>query len=92
LKLIGLPGIPEVEDLAKEVQLEIAKKGRYNLARDLGMYDEGERVELLTRMIVRERLMDAVRGRWELSAARDMNEVLFETAYPTPPPSWTYSL
>jgi hypothetical protein len=86
-----LPGIPEVEDLAQEAQIEIQRKGRYNLARDIGMYHEGERVELLSRMMVRERFMDAVRGRWEPSVVRDVVEVLFETAYPTPPPSWRYS-
>lgn len=50
------------------------------------MFDEGEKIELLTRMMVRERFLK------ETSGLQGIYTVLFETAYPTPPLSWRYSL
>jgi hypothetical protein len=53
------------------------------------MFSHGERVELLTRLKVRERVMDALKGRLDTSGFGGLSTaVLFETAYPTPPPSW----
>lgn len=52
------------------------------------MFNEGDIIELLTRAIVRERFTDALRGKLEGSKLGELKEVLFETAYPTPPPNW----
>ncbi|KAK4152137.1 hypothetical protein C8A00DRAFT_44735 [Chaetomidium leptoderma] len=82
-------GIPEVQELAHQAQLEILKTGRYDRqAECLQMFDEGEKIELLTRLMVRERFVDAVKGKLEMTLLLDLKKTLFETTYPTPPPSW----
>jgi predicted methyltransferase MtxX (methanogen marker protein 4) len=55
------------------------------MGKDMELFDEGDRVELLTRMLVRGRFMNAVKGRLEASVLAELERVLFEVAYPTPP-------
>lgn len=81
-------GIAEVQRLAKEAQREVLKAARYGSTPTSGMFNEGDIIELLTRAIVRERFTDALRGKLEGSKLGELKEVLFETAYPTPPPNW----
>lgn len=83
-------GIPEVEELAREAHIKVLRAVRDSRwGRAIGMFSQGERVELLTRLMVRERIMDALKGRLDTSVLRGLSTaVLFETAYPTPPPSW----
>ena len=56
-------------------------------------FDEGERIELLTRMIVREGFLDALvlendEIGLELPLLEELKEVFFEITYPTPPKVW----
>ncbi|KAK4238550.1 hypothetical protein C8A03DRAFT_14987 [Achaetomium macrosporum] len=84
--LFYTPGIPEVQDLARQAQLEILRAGLHNkLGMSMRLFDEGDRIELLTRMMVRESFMDALRGRLEPSFLLDLKTALFDVAYPTPP-------
>lgn len=49
--------------------------------RRIVMFSQGERVELLTRLMVRERIMDARKGRLDTSVLRGLSTaVLFESA------------
>lgn len=73
--------------MACKAQLEIQKSRRYSPhGRDIGTYDEGERIELLTRIMVRERCLNVT------AELQSMYTVFFETAYPTPPTSWRNTL
>jgi hypothetical protein len=46
------------------------------------MLSKEEMIELMTRTVVRQRFLK------ETSGLKSIYTVLFETAYPTPPPSW----
>ncbi|KAK3390131.1 hypothetical protein B0H63DRAFT_519366 [Podospora didyma] len=84
-------GIEDVEQLARAAQLEILRGGMHTRSR-LGskFCDEGQRVELLTRVLVRERFTEALRGKVDQFSLEKLKKVLFETTYPTPPPTWRY--
>ncbi|AEO66556.1 uncharacterized protein THITE_2144086 [Thermothielavioides terrestris NRRL 8126] len=85
-------GIPEVEELACQAQREIVRMGGFNSPGPrIGTFGHGEKIELLTRAMVRERFMDALKGRLEEPVLRELRSVLFGIAYPTPPPGWQCS-
>lgn len=88
-------GIKEVEDLARQTQIEILRRGLHNPTKGLqsgwtvfDFLEEGERVELMTRMIVRERFTGALKNRVRSEPLKNLKEVLFEYAYPAPPVGW----
>lgn len=93
LLTLTITGIGIIEELSRQAQRTIVKQ---NLHREMectgNFFDEGERIELLTRMIVREEFMDAFVGNDETELGRPLLEelkgVLFEITYPTPPKVW----
>lgn len=77
-------GIIEIEELARKQQLEILKNDLHNQAFKTPFFDDGERIELLTRIMVRAKFMDALKGKLELPLLKTLKNVFFEIAYPTP--------
>jgi hypothetical protein len=47
--------------------------------------EEDEKIELLTRMMVRSRFMEVLNGKLEKGLLEQLKNVFFEVAYPTPP-------
>jgi hypothetical protein len=93
LRHLRVAGIREVEDLARQAQIDIMKRGLH-LDSDkpewsvFEFLEEGERIELLTRSIVREKFTTALKGRVRLQPLKEFKKVFFEYAYPTPPIGW----
>ncbi len=88
-----MTGIQEVQDLARESQLEIIRTGLHNMNEQIGAigcFAEGDRIELLTRVMVRSQFLRAIKGKLDASLAERLKEVMFEFAYPTPPERWDY--
>ncbi|KAK4109656.1 hypothetical protein N656DRAFT_782896 [Canariomyces notabilis] len=84
-------GIDEVQQLARQAQREILRAGRYmNMALPFKLFNEGERIELLTRVTVRERFADSLGSRLKAQDLKELKRSLFESAYPTPPLDWEY--
>ncbi|GAB1319254.1 hypothetical protein MFIFM68171_09464 [Madurella fahalii] len=84
-------GIDEIRQLACQTQLEILRTGQHKSPRLLAsILDEGQRVELITRVVVRERFMDALKGRLKEPKLSELKKVIFETTYPTPPLNWQH--
>jgi hypothetical protein len=83
-----LLGVPEVEELARQTHLEVEKRHRQQIqqAPYSGILSQEEMIELLTRTVVRQRFVK------ETSGLKSIYKVVFETAYPTPPSSWRYSV
>jgi len=53
------------------------------------LLDESDRIELLTRIMVRERFVAALEGRIICDETLlKLKDVFFRYAYPTPPPGW----
>ena len=89
-----LTGIRKVEELAREAQREILRGGLHRI-RSAGLkprlsdfLDEGEIIELLTRIIVKERFIGALEETIRMAPLRRLKDALFEYAYPTPPQEW----
>jgi len=86
-------GIPEVEALAREVQLQILRMGLHNNAEAarsaaFRILDDEEKVELLARAFVKTQFVEAMKERVGEPEAVALGAVLFDFAYPTPPPEW----
>ena len=86
-------GIPEVEGLAREVQLQILRMGLHNnaeAARSVAfrLLEDEEKVELLTRAFVKAQFVEGMKERVGEPEAVALAAVLFDFAYPTPPPEW----
>jgi hypothetical protein len=90
-KLTVSLGITAVQELAWQAELEIIRTGRHTkVGPGTRIFTEGERIEYMTRVMVRDRFMDALDGKLESSILKDFKHALFEAAYPTPPPDWQY--
>ncbi|KAK5658140.1 hypothetical protein OQA88_2113 [Cercophora sp. LCS_1] len=87
-------GIKEIEDLAREAQVDILKRDLHNQESEglevtvFDLLGEGERIEILTRMMVRERFTAALKAKIRTGPLKRFKEVFFEYAYPTPPIGW----
>ncbi|KAK3312516.1 hypothetical protein B0H66DRAFT_485832 [Apodospora peruviana] len=82
-------GIKEVEQLCRQAQVGILQQNLHGQAGfNSYFFKEGEVVELLTRVVVRDRFLGALKGKLERSLLKDLKKVLFENAYPTPPKDW----
>ena len=61
------------------------------MGNELTVFDllgEGEKIELLTRMLVRERFTGALNAKIRNLPLKRLKDVFFEYAYPTPPVGW----
>ncbi|KXX73349.1 hypothetical protein MMYC01_209589 [Madurella mycetomatis] len=84
-------GIDCVRQLACQTQLDILRTGQHKSPSPLSsILDEGERVELITRVVVRERFTDLLKGRLKEPKLSEFKKVLFEITYPTPPLNWPH--
>lgn len=84
-------GIKEIEDLARQSQLEILRNDLHNPEQRINtsiFLEEGERIELLTRVLVREGFLTALTGRVKAPFLEKLKEVFFSLVYPTPPRDW----
>jgi hypothetical protein len=86
-------GIPEVEALALEAQLQILTTDLLNStagheSTSFGILEDEQKVELLTRAFVKARFVEAMEGRVEGPEALRLRDILFNFAYPTPPAEW----
>jgi hypothetical protein len=80
-----LAGIDEIEQLARNQQLEVLKEGVQNReASGYSILEEGEKIELLTRIRVRSKFVKALSGKLKLSLLKALKEVFFEIVFPTP--------
>jgi hypothetical protein len=80
-----LAGIDEIEQLARNQQLEVLKEGiQSREASGHSILDEGEEIELLTRIRVRSKFVKALSEKLELSLLKPLKEVFFEIVFPTP--------
>jgi hypothetical protein len=78
-------GINEIEQLARNQQLEVLKEGVQNReASRYSILEEGEKIELLTRIRIRSKFVKALNGKLELSLLKALKEVFFEIVFPTP--------
>lgn len=78
-------GIDEIEQLARNQQLEILKEGVQNReAPGYPILEEGEKIELLTRIKVRSKFVKAFSGKVELSLLKALKEAFFGIVFPTP--------
>ncbi|KAK0719324.1 hypothetical protein B0H67DRAFT_572915 [Lasiosphaeris hirsuta] len=90
-------GIQEIEEVARQAQLEILRTRQHetNEYRLPGSWptmasflDEGERVELLTRRAVRTMFKLVLKEKVERVVLDGLEKSLFDFAYPTPPQNW----
>ncbi|KAK3369263.1 hypothetical protein B0T24DRAFT_580166 [Lasiosphaeria ovina] len=82
-------GIPEIEDMARKAQLKVLHYALYKQPQQnplFDIFDEGEKIEIMTRMIVRIHSMLA--EKLSKTLFPELNRVLFDITYPTPPPGW----
>jgi hypothetical protein len=76
--------VDEIEQLARKQQLEILRSDLHNQAFRNPFFEDGEKIELLTRIMVRSRFMEALKGKLERSLLKVLKKVFFEIVYPTP--------
>jgi len=78
-------GVYEIEQLAQNKRLKILQGGRSY--QELGnlILEEDEKIELLTRIMVRSRFMEVLNGKLEKGLLEQLKNVFFEVVYPTPP-------
>jgi hypothetical protein len=78
-------GVDLIEQIAQKQQLGILRSDRYN--QELGnlILEDDEKIELLTRVMVRSRFMEVLIGKLERSLLERLRNVFFEIVYPTPP-------
>lgn len=87
-----MQGIDEIRKLACQAQREILGAGQHKRSiHALSIFDEGEKVlELMDRIVVRKRFLDALGGRLEESDLDVLRKVLLNTAYSNPPSGWWF--
>ncbi|KAK4449868.1 hypothetical protein QBC34DRAFT_83855 [Podospora aff. communis PSN243] len=82
-------GIPEVEDLARQAQRRILRENIHHDDRvacsALAFLEDDNRIELLTRALVRADFVSALEGKVERPLLLKLENVMFNLAYPTPP-------
>ncbi|KAK0714725.1 hypothetical protein B0H67DRAFT_489717 [Lasiosphaeris hirsuta] len=83
-------GIQEIENLARQAQHDILRGRLYERAdmKVRELFEEGQIIELMTRVLVRPKFMAALEGKLEKPLLKDFKKVFFELAYPTPPVGW----
>jgi hypothetical protein len=79
-----LAGIDEIEQLARNQQLEILKEGAHDREAGSSILNEGDSIELLTRIRVRSQFMKGLSGKLEVSLLKDLKDVFFGIVFPTP--------
>lgn len=79
-----LAGIDEIEQLARDQQLEILKEGVQDREAGSSILKEEERIELITRIRVRSKFVKALSGKLEVSLLKDLKEAFFGIVFPTP--------
>ncbi|KUJ19709.1 uncharacterized protein LY89DRAFT_611477 [Mollisia scopiformis] len=78
-------GIDEIEQVAREEETNVFKEGiRSREEAGNSILEEGERIELSTRMRVRSKFVKALRGKIELTLLKALKEVFFKIIFPTP--------
>ncbi|KAK3940284.1 hypothetical protein QBC46DRAFT_385771 [Diplogelasinospora grovesii] len=81
-------GIDEVEQLARKVQVDIVKNRRHQESRGglLAMLSEDERIEVLTRVQIRQKFAEILGDKLGRVTVEALKEAVFGFAYPTPNP------
>jgi hypothetical protein len=78
-----------VEDLARQAQRRILRENIHNddrLASSvMAFLEDDNRIELLTRALVRVDFVSALEGKVERPLLHQLENVMFDLAYPTPP-------
>lgn len=78
-------GIYEIEQLARNQELEVLKEGvQSQESPGHSILEESEKVEFVTRMRVRSKFVKALSGNIDLSLMNDLKRVFFEILFPTP--------
>jgi hypothetical protein len=80
-----LVGIGEIERLAQTQQLEILRSDRHSQVFGNLILEDSEKIELLTRVMVRSRFIEVLSGRLERSLLELLKDVFFNIVYLTPP-------
>ncbi|KAI0107161.1 hypothetical protein GGR51DRAFT_516486 [Nemania sp. FL0031] len=90
--VFGIPGflkecgIPEVEQLALSQEQRIRQHGLSRVkGLPYGFLPEGEKMELLTRIMVKPKFREALAGSISAGLLRKLEDAFFKTSYPTPP-------
>ncbi|KAI1773333.1 hypothetical protein F4818DRAFT_423952 [Hypoxylon cercidicola] len=79
-------GIAEIEELARTQEQIILDQGLYRRKEfDNDFFEDDEKIEVLTRVMVRPQCQKALRGRMEDGLMGKFEKVMFEVTYPTPP-------
>ena len=74
-----LAGIDEIEQLTRNQKLETLKEGiQTREASGYSILEEGEKIELLTRIRIRWKFVKALSGKLERSLLSALKEVFFE--------------
>jgi hypothetical protein len=77
-------GVDEIEQLAQKQHLEILSNDLHNKAFRNPMIEDSEKIELLTRIMVRSRFIDALKPKLDQCLLKVLKKVFFEILYPTP--------
>jgi len=78
------------------MQLEILRNNLHNMEREgqgvrvISVLDDGEKIELMTRYLVRGRFIAALKGKLKMPLLKELKEVFFGLVYPTPPAGWCH--
>ena len=75
--------------MAHQAQLEALRAGYHIRERQnprSQFLHEGERIEIITRAIVKERFSGTIAGKVPKEQFKELERVLFSITYPTPPP------
>jgi len=80
-----LAGVDEVEQLSRNEQLEVLRNNLHTREEfNNPLFEDGEKVELLTRKKVRSKFVEKLSGKIEMSLLGDLKDVFFGVMYQTP--------
>ncbi|CEI68096.1 unnamed protein product [Fusarium venenatum] len=83
---LKLPGIHEIEKLAASIESSILSANTHKRPEfDDPRFTEDEKVELLTRVMLKRKFKKAMSARLDEGLAEALRTVLFKYTYPTPP-------
>ncbi|KAH6876614.1 hypothetical protein B0T10DRAFT_610319 [Thelonectria olida] len=80
-------GISEIEKIAALVQQAVIRHGVWQIPFPFpladGLFSEGDKIELVTRVMVHDRFIDALKDRLDPQLLEQLHHVFFQVAYPT---------